>query len=131
MHRPAVRRRRATAAAATLLASVSLTACGGASKPAGTSTTGSGTSSASALGPATQNRVYRKALIEYAGCLRRHGVDVPNPKQGGRAKLDTSGIDKSSARFKQAALSCAATLDEALRKAAARAYAGKHASGKG
>ncbi|MHB1809109.1 MAG: hypothetical protein ACYCU0_07405 [Solirubrobacteraceae bacterium] len=131
MHRPAVRRRRMTAVAATLLASVSLTACGGASKAASTNTNGSASRSGGALAPATQNSVYHAALTQYAGCLRRHGVNVPNPKQGGTAKLDTKGIERSSPRFKQAALSCAATLDEALRKAAASAYAGAHTSGRG
>lgn len=127
MHRTARRRRRTTAAAAALLSCLLLAACGGASS---LHTLSKGASNPlSSLGKAAQNHVYHHALSRYAGCLRSHGVEVPNPAAAA-SKLDLQGIDKAGRAFKHAATSCAGTLDQALRTAAAKAYAGK-GSGKG
>lgn len=124
MHRTRSRGRCLAAIAATSLCCLSLAACGS-SKPVPSSSTQGKSSSLKSLAPAAQNHVYDEALAKYAGCLRKHGVNVanPSPSQGGDASLDMKGIDKSSKRFKRAAEACTSTLDEALRTAAAKAYA--------
>ena len=57
-----------------LAATASLAACGAEEKP----------SKASSTGP-SQEAQNRKVLLDYARCMREHGVDMPDPKfDGGR-----------------------------------------------
>jgi hypothetical protein len=132
MHRTPGRGRRASTVLWILLACVLLAACGSSGEPAATNANKGKSSALSALSGSSQNKVFKEALTKYAGCLRAHGVDVPNPSSstGSKASLDTKGIDTSSRRFKRAAASCTKTLNEALRTAAAKAYAPKGSAAK-
>ena len=62
------------APASALAASAALAACGG----------GSGTSASSASAAGTSQQRYVAALTQFAGCMRTHGIPVPDPNSQGQ-----------------------------------------------
>lgn len=63
----------------------------------------------------TSNPVFRKALGEFAECMRKNGVDVPAPNTSGKgAVFDTKGLDTSSPKFRSASQKCRPTLRAAF-----------------
>jgi len=65
------------------------------------------------LGGATalNNPKVRKAFVNFASCMREHGVKVGEPNTSGKGPIfSTSGIDTSSAQFKSAQATCSAKL---------------------
>jgi uncharacterized protein involved in copper resistance len=77
---------------AALAATASLAACGGGEKP-----TSSGASARD------QNR---KAMLDFARCMREHGVDMPDPQfDGGRMTMKRSG-DSDPEKMRAADKAC-------------------------
>jgi len=59
---------------------------------------------------------YRQALGKFAACLRKNGVNVPEPNTSGNGPIfDTKGINTASSQFKTAEMKCASVLRSALR----------------
>jgi non-ribosomal peptide synthetase component F len=113
------RRRRALLAAAPLFATLLVTACGGgdAAAPAvaAATTSGAGTStgtSTGTAGPASAADVER-AQLEYARCMRREGVDVPDPAPGSGPIEIAPGQDIDPGTFAAAQKACAAIMERA------------------
>jgi hypothetical protein len=121
------RRRGAVTAAAITLAAGLLAACGGssgadtpevASLDEETATTtdtsnggGSGSGDESTADP-------EQALLDYAECMREHGIDMPDPQiseEGGGVLIqqEDSGIDPNSEEFQEAEKACEHFLEDA------------------
>jgi hypothetical protein len=69
-----------------------------------------------------QQNVMQEALLEFAKCMREHGIDMPDPVfgEGGRVTQRGtlgSGVNPESPKFKQAEEACEPILDEARSKA--------------
>lgn len=57
------------------------------------------------------NPRFRKALDDFAACMRRNGVKVPVPNTSGNGPVfSTKGLNTASARFKAAAAKCRPAL---------------------
>jgi hypothetical protein len=108
-----------SAAAVLLLTTMALTACGGGTEGA-LSDGGDGDSS---------SKSFEDAMVEYAGCMREHGVDMPDPQfessGGGNAvtfgvPVGAAAIDgdggPGDATFKEAAEACASILESVRRE---------------
>jgi hypothetical protein len=57
------------------------------------------------------------AALEFAECMREHGVDMPDPQPGEGGFLfqgGANGIDPSSERFQDASDACQSILDKAI-----------------
>ena len=69
-------------------ATVSLAACGGGEDPA------------PASGAGSQEAANRKAMVDFARCMRKNGVDMPDPQfgEGGRVAVEQSRTDPETAR---------------------------------
>jgi len=81
-----------------LAATASLAACGAEEKP----------SKASSTGP-SQEAQNRKVLLDYARCMREHGVDMPDPtfdENGGAQMRLGKGLNPESAKFQAAQKAC-------------------------
>jgi len=97
---------RTIAVTVALGASVGLAACGGSSETTATTTTSSQTITTTTkftppkLSPAAI-ATFRSALIAYASCMRRNGIDIPPPKTNaqGMPALTNAGVDTRSKQF--------------------------------
>ena len=78
-------------------AAIALSACGGGSDDA---TAGTG----------DRRAEFREAALEFARCMREHGIDMPDPTfgEGGRMtqRLGGTGVDPEDPRFEEAAEEC-------------------------
>lgn len=107
--------------AALLLTSLVVAACGGSSTSTtasnSTTTTSESTSLATSTNQATSSvstprpnyAAYKAALVNYAACMRRHGVDLEPPKEGpsGLPLLSTpKNMSPKSSQFSAALLQC-------------------------
>lgn len=80
-------------------ASLALAACG-----EGNSSTGS---------PRDEKAEFREAALRYAECMRRHGVDVPDPSPGeGGIVLRGPGPNGNTAAFERAQEACRKHLED-------------------
>jgi hypothetical protein len=62
----------------------------------------------------------KQALTKFADCMRKNGVNVPEPNTSGNGPIfDTKGIDTASAQFKSAEAKCAVELRGAFHPGAA------------
>jgi hypothetical protein len=53
------------------------------------------------------------AMLEFAQCMREHGIDMPDPGNGGmRVELGKGGIDPESPEFREAQEACDDLLGE-------------------
>jgi hypothetical protein len=94
---------RTVAVAALVLAALGLVACGG-DEPTPTSSSGG---SGRARGPDAQTR---KAMLDYARCMREHGIDMPDPKfdeNGGGVSIQRSGAGTTPEQQRDAERACA------------------------
>jgi hypothetical protein len=95
--------RRLLGGALLLGAALSLAACGGTSSSKGGSTTsGSGSAAAARQDP-------QQAALDFARCMRQHGVDMPDPdfSNGGLGiRLGGPGMDPNDPTFRAAMKSC-------------------------
>jgi hypothetical protein len=123
-------RRGATAAVAVVLAAGLLAACGGsggaespevASLDDGTTTTDSSNSDGTDNSEASpEDR--EQALLDYAECMRDHGIDMPDPQisseDGGGILIQQEGdgadMNPESEEFQQADEACQPILEEAM-----------------
>jgi len=88
-----------------LAATASLAACGAEKEPSKTSSTGQ-----------TEEAKNRKIMLDYARCMREHGVDMPDPTFDGAGtgpRIVTGGSDDSAPpidvdKFNEAASACEA-----------------------
>jgi hypothetical protein len=54
---------------------------------------------------------FRKALTEFASCMRQKGIKLPEPNLSGKGQVfNTRGLDTTSAQYKAAQTACAAAL---------------------
>jgi len=115
---------RTTMTAAGLVAALSFsTACNGGSNPK-VATLGSGSNSSSSNSSASSED-FRDAMLDYAKCMRQHGVDMPDPTfddsgKGGISVIGTpngGGLDPNSATYKAADAACKPILDAAEKNA--------------
>jgi hypothetical protein len=68
---------------------------------------------------------FRQALSLFAACLRKNGVNVPQPNTaGGGPVFSTKGLNTASPQFKAATAKCRPALVGALRVHGARPGAG-------
>jgi hypothetical protein len=103
--------RRCAAGLAALGASLTLAACGGGSNDT-TSTAAAGGDSA-----ARQAKL-QEAALKFTRCMRRHGIDMPDPKAGQGGGGFTIGgpgadIDPDDPAFQRAQTACEKILEEA------------------
>jgi hypothetical protein len=78
-------------------ASLAVAACGGSGDP---SASGTGTTK----GP---NAATKKALLQFAQCMRDHGIDMPDPNfSGGRVTMQSSARNISPEKQKAAEQAC-------------------------
>ena len=58
----------------------------------------------------TQEAKNRKAMLDYARCMRQNGVDMPDPQFDGKGKvamkIGKGGLDPNSPAFEEASESC-------------------------
>lgn len=80
----------------------------------GTATVGTGATSNTVSRQAHPPR-FKQALTKYATCLRENGVPVS--KSSGKSPLGLQDLDRSSPRFKSAAIKCRSVLAAAFRGA--------------
>jgi hypothetical protein len=79
-----------------------------------------------------RNPATKQALTKFADCMRKNGVNVPEPNTSGSGPIfDTKGIDTASTQFKSAETTCAAELRGAFRPGAAGAPPSTGAPGAG
>jgi hypothetical protein len=69
-----------------------------------------------------QQNVMQDALLEFAQCMREHGIDMPDPVfgEGGRVTqrgTPGSGANPESPKYKQAEEACEPIMEEARRRA--------------
>jgi hypothetical protein len=69
-----------------------------------------------------QQNVMQDALLAFAKCMRKHGIDMPDPEfgKGGRVTQKSPagrGFDPEDPDFKEAQGACEPIMDEARRKA--------------
>ena len=96
---------RVRAVALAVLAGVALVACGG----------GEGSTGGSA---GTDGRDSEKALLEFARCMRDHGVDMPDPStEGGDRVFIGGGPAVDEATFEEAGKACRHLLEGTAREA--------------
>jgi hypothetical protein len=79
-------------------ATVSLAACGGGEEPA--------SSGASGNPKESENR---KAMLDFARCMRENGIDMPDPtfdENGGAQMRIGKGLNPESAKFQKAQEAC-------------------------
>ncbi|HTR88782.1 MAG TPA: hypothetical protein VMG62_01570 [Solirubrobacteraceae bacterium] len=58
-----------------------------------------------------RNPLYRKRLSRFASCMRKNGVQLPEPNTSGTGPIfDTRGIDATSAKFRAVQRKCATEL---------------------
>jgi hypothetical protein len=82
------------------LAALALAACGGGEDPAPASNRSSNR-------PAVDEKT-RLAMLEYARCMRRHGVDMPDPKfDGGGAVMRAGSEGMTPEQMRNAEQACA------------------------
>src|SRR5919198_1218149 len=110
----------AAAAAFTLLA---LAACGGGGGSGGVASMDGSSHSGTTGTSTTGTKDPQEAALEFAKCMREHGVDMPDPKfgKGGivvqkNASGDT-GVDPDDPTFKAAQKACQPIVDKAAREA--------------
>jgi hypothetical protein len=60
----------------------------------------------------------------FAACLRKNGIDVPEPNTSGHGPIFGKGLDTSSPRFRAAVKQCRPVLVAALRAQAGAAHRG-------
>jgi hypothetical protein len=53
---------------------------------------------------------WQQALVEFAGCMRDHGIDMPDPQPGIGPFRNLAGVDTSSPEFEAAYEACADKL---------------------
>lgn len=54
---------------------------------------------------------FRKALTEFASCMRQKGIKLPEPNLSGKGQVfNTRGLNTASAQYKAAQTACAAAL---------------------
>jgi hypothetical protein len=59
--------------------------------------------------------VYRKALTQFAACMRQHGENIPAPNTTGKGPVfSTSGLNTQSPQFKAATVKCSGILRSAF-----------------
>jgi hypothetical protein len=119
-------RRRAINVAAIVLVAGLLAACGGsdgADSPEVASLDEGSTSGSTPDDAATDGEVTEadreQALLDFAECMRDHGIDMPDPQiseEGGGVLIqqDGSGIDPESAEFHEADEACQPILEDAM-----------------
>jgi hypothetical protein len=57
--------------------------------------------------PEKPNPQEQQQMVQFARCMRQHGVDIPDPKPGGGIDLDASkGANPDSPKFKAAERAC-------------------------
>lgn len=96
-------------------------ACGGGNETPGVASLSGSTSTTSADGPAGGGSAaggisaeFEDAMVEFATCMREHGIDFPDPGSGGGLIIGPdSDIDPEDADFKAAEAECKTILDEA------------------
>jgi hypothetical protein len=67
-----------------------------------------------------QQNAMQEALLEFAQCMREHGIDMPDPVfgEGGRVTQRTPrGVNPESSKYKQAEEACEPIMEEARRRA--------------
>ncbi len=70
-------------------------------------------------GARLKSPAYKQALAKFATCMRKNGVNVPEPNTSGTGPVfDTKGIDTSGSRFRTAQMRCSSELRSALRPGA-------------
>jgi hypothetical protein len=84
-----------------LAATASLAACG-AEDPASNKTTGAQ--------PSRQDEA-RKAMLDYAKCMREHGVDMPDPQFDGGRVMQKGPKKVNEAKMREADQACASIRD--------------------
>jgi hypothetical protein len=63
------------------------------------------------VGAGLNNPRVKQGFVNFAACMREHGVKVGQPNTSGKGPIfSTSGIDTTSAQFKTAEATCAAKL---------------------
>lgn len=65
------------------------------------------TTATSSGSSAEETAVGDEALFKYAECMRAHGIQLPPPDTSGpNPKIDTTGVDTSSSRYKRTGRLC-------------------------
>jgi hypothetical protein len=65
--------------------------------------------------PRTSAAAYRQAFVNFVSCMRRQGVNLPDPNTSGKGPvIDTKGVDTSSPKYTAAAAKCAPILRKVL-----------------
>ena len=81
-------------------ATASLVACGAEEDPA-----------KSASAPQTQEAKNRKAMLDFARCMRQHGVDMPDPQFNGNRIMQRGPQKVDRAKMRVADKACASIRD--------------------
>lgn len=84
-------RRRYTAAALLLTGTLLLTGCGGGATGDGVATAG-GAKGAKASAKPQPNKDAQQAMVDFARCMRKHGVNLPDPGGDGVTRLDPADV---------------------------------------
>ncbi len=97
-------RKSRTVLLAPALVALALAACGSSDEAAT-----DGTASPQASG--------QDAMVEFARCMREHGVDMPDPGSDGRVMIGPDDVDTGSQEFQDAQEACQGILDGAVQAA--------------
>lgn len=63
------------------------------------------------------NSRFKQALASFAACMRKNGVNVPNPNTSGKGPVfSTRGLDTGSAQFRAASAKCRPALNAGFRR---------------
>ncbi|WP_216214436.1 hypothetical protein [Amycolatopsis aidingensis] len=88
---------------------VPLTACGGEDKGSDVASISGGTETSAPQAPEEMSdQDIQEAMLEYAGCMRDHGVDMPDPGQGGAMPAMPAG--DADPEFERAHEECRSAL---------------------
>ena len=96
--------RRVRAAVGVVVIAASLAACGGDSGGTGVATAGGKKGGSSASPSATATKDPQDAMLEFARCMRKNGVDMPDPGEGGAIRVQPG--DESLDELKKAHEAC-------------------------
>jgi hypothetical protein len=107
--RPPRRRRRLHLAGlvGALALTLAVAACGGGGKSNGVASL-SGANKPTATTSASGSSDPRQAMLNFARCMRQHGINMPDPKPGGGIEIKggPGGVNPDSPTFKAAQQAC-------------------------